>query len=120
MYSMNCLEWHPGDEVTNEPRRDLCGLVVRQASLLSHFNRLAVALAKSQDRRNSYGVLSFGRPDAVRRWSGLGYPVTRASQSRGGGRILRAGWLKKSEVVRCDDMAPKSKSQHRANCIWLR
>jgi hypothetical protein len=60
MYTKNRLEWHLGDEVTNKPHSFLCGLVVRQASLLSHFNRLAVALAKSQDRRVNYGVFAFG------------------------------------------------------------
>ena len=59
MYDSHRLEWHLGDEVTNEPRRVLCGLVVRQASLLSHFNRLAVALAKSQDHRVLFGVFAF-------------------------------------------------------------
>lgn len=37
----------------------------------------------------------------------LNNPATRASQSRGGGRIPRAGWLIKSGVVRRDDMAPR-------------
>ena len=60
MYTLNRLEWHLGDEATNKPRRVLCGLVVRQARLLSCFNRLAVALAKSQDHRASCGVFAFG------------------------------------------------------------
>ncbi len=55
MYDPTRLEWHLGDEAINEPRRVLCGLVVRQASLLNSFNRLAVALAKSQDRRKARG-----------------------------------------------------------------
>jgi len=49
-------------EATRKPRRFLCGLVVQQASLLTSFNRLAVALAKSQDHRASCGVFAFG-PD---------------------------------------------------------
>jgi hypothetical protein len=40
------------------------------------FNRLAVALAKSQDHRVLCGVFAFGLPNAVRRWLGMGYPVT--------------------------------------------
>jgi len=56
MYTNNRLEWHQGVEHSNKPRRFLCGLVVRQASLLTMFNRLAVALAKSQDHRASCGV----------------------------------------------------------------
>ena len=45
-----------------KPRRVLCGLVVQQASLLTSFNRLVVALAKSQDHRASCGVFAFA-PD---------------------------------------------------------
>ena len=63
MYTQNRLEWHLGAEATNKPRRVLCGLVVRQARLLSCFNRLAVALAKSQDHRASCGVFAFGDLD---------------------------------------------------------
>ena len=63
MYNPTRLEWHLGDEATNKPRRVLCGLVVRQARLLSCFNRLAVALAKSQDHRASCGVFAFGDLD---------------------------------------------------------
>jgi hypothetical protein len=62
MYNPNRLEWHLDDEQCCKPRRVLCGLVVRQASLLTLFNRLAVALAKSQDHRASCGVFAFG-PD---------------------------------------------------------
>ena len=49
-------------------------------------------------------------PDAMRYVGGgeIRNPVTRASQSRDGGRIPRAGWLKESGIVRCEDMAPKS------------
>ena len=116
MYNPTRLEWHLGDEATNKPRRVLCGLVVRQARLLSCFNRLAVALAKSQDHRASCGVFAFGLPNAVRRWLGMRYPVTRASQSGGRGLIPRARWLKQSGIVRCDELAPKSReSKHRAN-----
>ncbi len=86
-----------------------------------YFNRLAAALAKSQDRRASLGVFAFGQPNAVRRWLGLGYPATRASQSRGRGRSPRARWLKESGTVRCDDTAPKSRSsEHRAKPVLVR
>jgi hypothetical protein len=115
MYNPTRLEWHLGDESYLEPRRVLCGLVVRQASLLITFNRLAVALAKSQDHRASCGVFVFGQRNAVRRWLRLRYPVTRASQSRGRGLIARARWLKQSGIVRCDDMAPKSNIEAQAN-----
>jgi hypothetical protein len=96
MYNLNCLEWHLGDEYACKPRRVLCGLVVRQASLLSIFNRLAVALAKSQDHRASCGVFAFGLPNAVRRWLGLRYPVTRANQSGESGLGIELGGRDKS------------------------
>ncbi len=80
------------------------------------FNRLAVALAKSQDHRVLCGVFAFGLSNAVRRWLGMGYPVTRASQSGGRGRIPRARWLKQSGKVQCEGMAPGS-TKHRANLV---
>ena len=115
MYNPTCLEWHQGVEQGSKPRRFLCGLVVQQTSLLTLFNRLVVALAKSQDHRASCGVFVFGQHNAERRWLCARYPVTRASQSRERGRIPRAWWLVKSGLVRCDDMAPKSSYRHRAN-----
>jgi len=115
MYNATRLEWHLGDNANLKPRRVLCGLVVQQARFLIRVNRLAVALAKSQDHRASCGVFAFGLPNAVRRWLGKRYPVTRASQNGERGLIPRARWLKQSGLVRCDDMAPESKSRHRAN-----
>ena len=93
-YNRTRLEWHLGDNANLEPRKVLCGLVRQQARFLIRVNRLVVALAKSQDHRASCGVFAFGLPNAVRRWLGMRYPVTRASQSGGRGRILRARWLK--------------------------
>jgi hypothetical protein len=115
MYNPTCLEWHLGDNANLKPRRVLCGLVVQQARFLIRVNRLAVALAKSQDHRASCGVFAFGQRNAVRRWLRLRYPAARASQGRERGLIPRARWLKQSGLVRCDDMAPESKSRHRAN-----
>jgi len=92
MYNATRLEWHLGVELSEAPRRELCGLDRQQASLLTQFNRLAVALAKSQDHRASCGVFAFGLPNAVRRWLGKRYPVTRANQSGERGlRIERGG-----------------------------
>ena len=115
MYTHNRLEWHLGDELSLEPRRFLCGLDRQQASLLTQFNRLAVVLAKNQDHRASCGVFVFGQRNAVRRWLRLRYPDTRASQIGERGLNLRARWLKQSEAVRCDDMAPKSNIEAQAN-----
>jgi hypothetical protein len=115
MYNSTRLEWHLGDELSLEPRRVLCGLDRQQASLLTQFNRLAVVLAKNQDHRASCGVFVFGQRNAVRRWLRLRYPDTRASQIGERGLSLRARWLKQSEAVRCDDMAPKSNIDAQAN-----
>lgn len=116
-YTSNRLEWHPGDERQKRNRTPQgtvwsCRVVSDwDFSLLT--NRLAAAHAKSQDHRASCGVFAFGRSDAVRRWSDLRYLVTRASQNQERGRIPRARWLKQSGLVRCEDMAPKSKSTER-------
>jgi len=87
--------------------------------LLNRFIRFAAALAKSQDHRASCGVFAFGLSNAVRRWLDMRYPVTRASQSRDGGRIPRAGWLKQvwDSAVRGHG---SEDHRHRANCICLR
>ena len=87
MYNLNCLEWHLDENANLEPRKVLCGLVRQQARFLIRVNRLAVALAKSQDHRASCGVFAFGQRNAVRRWLRLRYPAARASQ--GGERGLR-------------------------------
>jgi hypothetical protein len=116
MYNPTRLEWHLGDEqmeITPQGTVWSCRTASESFDLL--FNRLAVALAKSQDHRASCGVFAFGQRNAVRRWLRLRYPAARASQGRERGLIPRARWLKQSGLVRCDDMAPKSKSRHRAN-----
>ena len=116
MYNLNRLEWHldVGREL-DKPRRVLCGLARQQAELLIRVIRFAVALAKSQDHRASCGVFAFGQRNAVRRWLRLRYPDTRANQIGERGLNLRARWLKQSEIVRCDDMAPKSNIEAQAN-----
>jgi len=63
---------------------------------LTQFNRLAVVLAKNQDHRASCGVFVFGLPNAVRRWLGLRYPVTRANQSGESGLGIELGGRDKS------------------------
>jgi len=118
MYNLNRLEWHLDDEpVTTTPQGTVWSCRIASEAF-GRFNRLAVALAKSQDHRASCGVFAFGLPNAVRRWLGKRYPVTRASQSRGRGLSPRARWLKQSGTVRCDDMAPKSNtSRHRRTLV---
>ena len=118
IYNPNRLEWHLDDEATETPQGTVWSCKVAGVTF-GRFNRLAAALAKSQDHRASCGVFAFGQPDAVRRWSGQGYPATRASHSGDGGRIPRAGWLKQSGIVQCDGMAPES-TKHRAKPVLLR
>ena len=116
MYNPNRLEWHLDvRRELDKPRRVLCGLARQQAELLIRVIRFAVALAKSQDHRASCGVFAFGQRNAVRRWLRLRYPDTRANQIGERGLSLRARWLKQSEAVRCDDMAPKSNIEAQAN-----
>ena len=60
VYNSNRLEWHLGERTGKEPRRVLCGLVVQHDESFDQFNRLVVALAKSQDHRAFCGVFAFG------------------------------------------------------------
>ena len=60
MYNPTCLEWHQGEETSKNPAGFCVVLSYSMTSLLTSFNRLVVALAKSQDHRASCGVFSFG------------------------------------------------------------
>ena len=70
MYNLNRLEWHLDETRITKPHRFFCGLARRQARFLIRVNRLAVALAKSQDHRASCGVFAFGRPSDSRNVTG--------------------------------------------------
>ena len=63
----------------------------------------------------------YGDSDTMRYVGGgvLNNPATRASQSRDGGRIPRTGWLIKSGIVRCDDMAPGVRHQAQSETAVL-
>jgi|APGre2960657373_1045057.scaffolds.fasta_scaffold140319_2 hypothetical protein len=123
MYNPTRLEWHLGDELVIKPRRFLCGLVVQHDEPFDQFNRLVVALAKSQDHRASCGVFAFGQPNAERRWLGMRYPVTRANQSRESGLRIELGGSGKSlalcaskpfKSVQCDVMTRLRKATSKA------
>ena len=120
MYNSTRLEWHLGVESCLRNPAGYCVVLSYSKRVFwTTFNRLAVALAKSQDHRASCGVFAFGQHNAVRRWLCLRYPKTRANQIGERGRIFRAWWLKESEVVQCDDLAPKSRHlKHRANFVY--
>ena len=63
MYTQNRLEWHLGDEpVTTTPQVTVWSCRIASEAF-GRFNRLAVALAKSQDHRASCGVFAFGDLD---------------------------------------------------------
>ena len=93
-YNWNRLEWHLGDRGESLNPTDFCVVLSDDKRTFDSPQSLVVALAKSQDHRVICRVFAFGQHNAVRRWLCLRYPVTRASQSGGRGRILRARWLK--------------------------
>ena len=115
MYNTTRLEWHLGERGGSLNPTDICAVLSDDKRTFDSPQSLVVALAKSQDRREICRVFAFGQRNAVRRWLRLRYPAARASQGRECGLIPRARWLKQSGLVRCDDMAPESKSRHRAN-----
>ena len=108
MYNLHRLEWYLDDESTENPA-EYCVVLQGGKRDFCRFNRLAAALAKSQDHRAFCGVFAFGQRNAVRRWLRLRYPDTRANQIGERGLSPRARWLKQSGTVRGDDMAPKGK-----------
>ena len=64
MYNSNRLEWHLGDEQMKlTPQGTVWSCRTASESFDHLFNRLAVALAKSQDHRASCGVFAFGDLD---------------------------------------------------------
>ena len=65
MYNPNRLEWHQDDELVKTPQVSVWSCRTASESF-DQFNRLAVALAKSQDHRASCGVFAFGRPSDSR------------------------------------------------------
>ena len=96
MYNPKRLEWHLDVEVNLNPAGYCVVLSYSMTSLLIDLNRLVVVLAKNQDHRASCGVFVFGLPNAVRRWLGLRYPVTRANQSGESGLGIELGGRDKS------------------------
>ena len=119
MYNHNRLEWHLDVDGNHRTLQIPVRSCQTTNELLISVIRFVVALAKSQDRREICRVFAFGQHNAERRWLCLRYPKTRANQIGERGRIFRAWWLKESEVVQCDDLAPKSRHlKHRANFVY--
>ena len=94
MYNPKRLEWHLDENANLEPRKVLCGLVRQQARFLIRVNRLAVALAKSQDHRASCGVFAFGQHNAVLSMVVFEIPCYTSKPKQGAWANLRARWLK--------------------------
>jgi hypothetical protein len=90
MYTPTRLEWHRGDELVETPQGTVWSCRTASESF-DQFNRLAVALAKSQDHRASCGVFAFGQRNAVRQWLRLRYPDTRLARSGNVGLVLERG-----------------------------
>ena len=66
IYNPNRLEWHLDDEATRTPQGAVWSCQVASVTF-GRFNRLAAALAKSQDHRVSCGVFAFWpRPYSAR------------------------------------------------------
>jgi hypothetical protein len=61
LYTCNRPEWHLGDELVETPQSSVWSCPTASESF-DQFNRLAVALAKSQDHRALCGVFAFGLP----------------------------------------------------------
>ena len=60
MYTNNRLEWHLGDESCLHNPAEYCVVLSYSKRVFwTTFNRLAVALAKSQDHRVLFGVFAF-------------------------------------------------------------
>jgi hypothetical protein len=123
VYNAKRLEWHLDVEVNLNPAGYCVVLSYSMTSLLIDLNRLVVVLAKNQDHRASCGVFVFGLPNAVRRWLGLRYPVTRANQSGesglgielgGNGKSLALCASKPFKSVRCDAMTWLRKASYRS------
>jgi hypothetical protein len=67
MYTSNRLEWHRDvEQMKLTPQGTVWSCRTASESFDHLFNRLAVALAKSQDHRASCGVFAFGRPSDSR------------------------------------------------------
>ena len=65
VYILACLEWLQGVEMIKTPQVSVWSCRTASESF-DHFNRLAVALAKSQDHRASCGVFVFGNDRVTR------------------------------------------------------
>jgi len=107
MYNSNRLEWH----LDVDANRRTLQIPVRSCQttneLLISVIRFVVALAKSQDHREIYGVFCvWWLCNAVRQWLHLGIPCYTSELKQGRWAKNRAEWfgckLKKS--VRCDAM----------------
>ena len=92
MFIIKSSEWHQAMNGIKNPI-DFCVVLPDNWRTFDLFQSSVVALAKSQDHRVIYGVFCIWRLcNAVRQWLHLGYPVTRANYSRGGGlRIEPSG-----------------------------
>jgi hypothetical protein len=95
VYTNKRLEWHLGDEKVKEEINPAEFCVVlsnsKRVDFSSLTNRLAVALAKSQDHRAFCGVFAFGQHNAVRQWLCLRYPITRQTKVGNVGELLERG-----------------------------
>ena len=100
IYNPNRLEWHLDDEATRTPQGAVWSCQVASVTF-GRFNRLAAALAKSQDHRVSCGVFAFAdrtphevgaASGAARKETATRYAVRLGGSSRtirAAGRIIK-------------------------------
>jgi hypothetical protein len=100
IYNPNRLEWHLGEELVETPQSPVWSCRTASESF-DQFNRLAVALAKSQDHRVLCGVFAFAdrtphevgaASGAARKKTATRYAVRLGGSSRtirAAGRIIK-------------------------------
>jgi hypothetical protein len=99
-------EWHQAMKRLKNPI-DSCVVLPDNRRTFESFQSFVVALAKSQDHREIYGVFCFWRlHNAVRRWLCLGIPCYTSELEQGRWAKNRAEWFgrKSKKSVQCDAM----------------
>lgn len=118
MYTSNRLEWHLGVEKRSEPLSALWWVLSSNKQGFCLFSTALLSLMpRAKIHQSTLRGFAFGRSNAVRRWLDLGYPATRARQSRDGGLRI--------EPVGSDESFAYSASSHLSlsKCdamTWLR
>lgn len=112
MYTSTRLEWHQGDELVKTPQGTVWSCRTASESF-DQFNRLAVALAKSQDHRASCGVFAF--------WQTVLHTIARPQpggvEEKGTRYVERLGGS--SRIIRATGLIIKSRGMAFASMMIL-